>query len=181
MSISVNPNVVKSHRGRMVWAYVLAIVVAAVSSIWLTLLRAYRQGGVTMNNWYFNAGPNFNYSYLVQKVQDPSGPAWYGLGLAAAGGALYLALASLRFQVPAWPVHPVGLAVGGVWMMDSMWFTCFLAWMIKGLILRYGGNHQYKRLRPVFLGLICGQFAINAVWLMVDQCTGKTGNIIFWI
>jgi hypothetical protein len=174
-------DVVAGHRGRLVWGYLIAIAVAAISSIWLTTSRAYAQGGVTMNNWYFNAGPNFNYSYLAQKIQDPTGPAWYGLGLAAGGAALYLALASLRFQLPSWPIHPLGLAVGGVWMMDSMWFTCFLSWLLKSLILRYGGNRQYQRLRPVFLGLICGQFTINAAWIIVDHFTGKTGNIIFWI
>ncbi len=174
-------DVVEDRRGRLVWGYLIALVVAAVSSIWLTTTRAYAQGGVTMNNWYFNAGPNFNYSYLAQMIQDPTGPAWYGLGLAAAGGALYPALAGLRFQYPGWSIHPLGLAVGGVWMMDTMWFTCFLAWLLKSLILRYGGNRQYQRLRPVFLGLICGQFTINAAWLVVDHFTGKTGNIICWI
>lgn len=174
-------DVVEGHRSRLFWGYLLAIVVAAVSSVWLTITRAYAQGGVTMNNWYFNAAPNYNYSYLAQKIQDPTGPAWYGLGLAAGGAALYMALAGLRFRFPGWPIHPLGLAVGGVWMMDTIWFTCLLSWLLKSLVLRYGGNRQYQRLRPVFLGLICGQFTINAAWLVVDQFTGKTGNIIFWI
>jgi hypothetical protein len=174
-------DVVEDHRGRLVWAYAIAIVVAGVSSVWLTTARAYGEGGVTMNNWYFNAGPNFNYAYLAQKVQEPAGPAWYGLGLAGAGAALYMGLAGLRYRFTGWPLHPLGLAVGGVWMMDTIWFTCFLSWFLKTLILRYGGNRLYQGLRPAFLGLICGQFTINAAWLVVDQLTGKKGNIIFWI
>jgi len=172
---------VRGKQHRLFWAFLIAIVVAMVSSIWLTLLRAYTQGGITMNNWYFNAGPNYVYTYLAAKIQNPSGPAWYGMGLAAVGAAIYYLMAVLRCRYLQWPLHPVAFAVGHVWMMDSIWFTAFLAWALKGLILRYGGNKLYLNLRPAFLGVVCGQFVINGLWLVVDQITGKTGNIIFWI
>jgi len=174
-------DVVHSKRHLMLWAYLIAIVVAFASSFWLTLHRAYTQGGVTMNAWYFNHGVNFTYEYLAEKANNPKGPAWYGLGLAAAGALAYQALALMRFRYPSWPFHPVGFAIGSVWMMDSIWFTCFLSWLTKSLILRYGGNRLYTFLRPAFLGLICGQFTINALWLVVDQITGTTGNKVLWI
>jgi len=168
-------------RHLLLWGFLIAIVVSFASSFWLTLTRAYIQGGVTMNDWFFKSGPNLYYKYVADKIANPTGPAWYGMGLAAAGGLIYALLTTMRFRYPSWPFHPLGFAIGSVWIMDPIWFTCLVAWALKSLILRYGGNKQYTFLRPAFLGLICGQFTINALWLIVDQITGKTGNMIFWI
>ena len=80
-----------------------------------------------------------------------------------------------------WPFHPIGFAIGGTWIMDQLWLTCFTGWLLKSVVLRYGGLKFYQRLRPAFLGLILGQFTCNGFWLIVDHFTGRTGNQIFWI
>jgi len=49
------------------------------------------------------------------------------------------------------------------------------------LILRYGGPSIYKRVVPFFLGLVLGQYTAAAFWFVVDLCTGKTLNTVFWI
>ena len=36
------------------------------------------------------------------------------------------------------------------------WFGMFLAWLFKLLILRYGGIVLYRRMLPLFIGLILG-------------------------
>jgi len=45
----------------------------------------------------------------------------------------------------------------------------------------YGGARLYRLTRPVFLGLIMGQFVIAGRWLIVDYSTGMTDNVEFWI
>ncbi len=36
------------------------------------------------------------------------------------------------------------------------WFGIFLAWLVKAIVLRYGGVVLYRKVRPLFVGLILG-------------------------
>ncbi len=65
--------------------------------------------------------------------------------------------------------------------MDQVWFSIFLAWMIKAVALKYGGPKLYNTIRPFFLGMILGQFVIAGIWLIIDYFTGMTDNSVFWI
>ncbi len=38
-----------------------------------------------------------------------------------------------------------------------------------------------RRSQPFFLGLIAGQMSCNGIWLVIDYCTGKIGNAIFYL
>ncbi len=67
------------------------------------------------------------------------------------------------------------------WIMDQIWFTVFLAWLIKFAIVRYGGLKLFQKFRPLFLGLILGQFTCNGFWIVIDAIAGGRGNQIFWI
>ncbi|MBT5873473.1 MAG: hypothetical protein HOH43_08650, partial [Candidatus Latescibacteria bacterium] len=58
-------------------------------------------------------------------------------------------------------------------------FPIFLAWMIKGIILKYGGIKTYKLMMPFFLGLILGEFGSAGLWVIIDGLTGITGHVIF--
>ena len=63
------------------------------------------------------------------------------------------------------------------WAMDRIWFSVFLAWVVKALGLRLGGAWFYTRSRPLFLGLALGQIVAGGLWLLVDAYTGKVGNV----
>jgi hypothetical protein len=169
------------HRRRLFGALWVAIVVAVVSSGWITVRNAYNIGGVTMNSWFFNGGPLACYKWVQDKLYNPSPPNVWGWLLTGAGLVVYLMLTAARFRYANWPFHPLGLVVGGVWLMDTIWATCFLAWLIKAVTLRYGGPKTLRTFRPFFLGMILGQYTCNAVWLFLDYLTGHTGNQIFWV
>ena len=81
--------------------------------------------------------------------------------------------------VPWWPFHPIGFPIGANGLMDKIWFSIFIAWVLKWMLMRYGGAHMFSRSRYFFLGLICGQFLCSGFWLFVDYFTGKIGNGIF--
>jgi hypothetical protein len=145
------------------------------------MTRAYTLGGVTMNPWFFTGSVNVAYKWVQDWIVKQPGPSYAGIVYTVIGAAIYVLLTALRFRSPKWPFHPIGYCIGSVWIMDRIWFTCFLTWLAKGTILRYGGMVSYQNLRPVFLGLICGQFTCNVVWVFADWLTGHTGNQIFWI
>lgn len=39
----------------------------------------------------------------------------------------------------------------------------------------------FRRACPFFLSLILGQFSVAGAWLVIDYCTGMTGNSIYWV
>ena len=66
---------------------------------------------------------------------------------------------------------PIGM------MLYYQWFNIFIAWLIKVLVLRYGGAAAYRRTQPFFLGLITGHCLCIVGWLIIDSFTGQTRNI----
>ena len=86
-----------------------------------------------------------------------------------------------RQRLPWWPVHPIGFPIGATGMLNGVWFSVFLASLVKIIILKYGGAGLYRRSQSFFLGLITGQFLCNGAWLVIDYFTGTVGNSIFWI
>ena len=45
-----------------------------------------------------------------------------------------------------------------------------VAWLLKSLILGYGGPRLFTRMRPFFLGLILGDFLpLGVLLLLLDQ------------
>jgi len=163
------------------WAMLVGILVASGCAIWITMVLAYKHGGLTLNTWFFIDGPQWAYRWVAQKIRDPTLPSQGGRLVAAIGAVVVLVLMFLRSRYLWWPLHPIGFAVGSVWIMDWMWFPCMLTWLVKLLALRWGGSRVFLLLRPAFLGMILGQFMCAGLWLIVDGLTGMRDNMIFWI
>ena len=47
-----------------------------------------------------------------------------------------------------------------------------LGWMIKHLLVRYGGLNTYRRARPILLGLVLGEMTSAGIWAIVGMVTG---------
>ncbi|MCZ7648223.1 MAG: hypothetical protein M5U26_23690 [Planctomycetota bacterium] len=91
----------------------------------------------------------------------------YALGAALLGLFLFL-----RSRVFWWP-HPIGLLMwAGWWAIMQTWFSYFLGWLIKVLILKFGGFRVYGHWRRFFIGLIVGELVATVLWLTVAYCTG---------
>ena len=97
------------------------------------------------------------------------------------GAFLMWLLSVLRYRFLWWPLHPLGVTVAGSVVMDWTWFSIFLDWFIKSLVLKYGGVGMFRALRPFFLGLVLGQFVAAGTWTLIDSITGMTDNMIFVI
>ena len=60
----------------------------------------------------------------------------------------------------------IGLAISTVWMVDVR--AVIIAWLAKRIILAIGGIDLYRKLRPLFIGLIIGFFAGVGISYAVD-------------
>ena len=77
-----------------------------------------------------------------------------------------------------WPVHYLGFPIGETLTIIFTWFSIFIGWTLKAIILKYGGVKLFRRLRPFFLGLILGHVFVSGFWVFFDFFTGETGNKI---
>ena len=85
----------------------------------------------------------------------------------AFGTGITLLLAALRARFIGFPLHPAAYALNMSFANDFFWGDMFVAWLLKSLILRYGGIKVYRQALPFFLGLILGDFVSGAAWSIV--------------
>ena len=162
------------------WVLFLAILVGLAGSIWMTLHLSYRYGGINLHRWYFEGAPRWPFRYLASVASSPERSFVPRLTFTAIGGAIMAVLILLRQRFVWWPLHPVSFPIASTYTIVSYdWFAVFLAWLFKGIILRYGGIKAYRTFLPLFLGLILGEFFIASVWVFIDGAVGYEGNMIF--
>ena len=89
-----------------------------------------------------------------------------------AGGAIALGLSWLRLRYLWFPLHPVGFIAANSWGMHLNWATFLLGWIIKAGITRYGGMGVYRRMLPLFWGMIVGDMMHTVLWGLVALATG---------
>ena len=75
-----------------------------------------------------------------------------------------LALSALRARFVGFPLNAAAYAMNITFATDFFWCDMFVAWLIKILILRYGGRNLYRAALPFFLGLILGDFVSGSAW-----------------
>ena len=165
---------------RLPWALGVAVLVGLVVSIWVTMKLAYAYGGINLQPWYFGSAPQWPFNYMASVAGNPERSFAPRLLFTCLGGGLMAALLYLRQRFVWWPLHPIGFPVATTYTIVSYdWFAVFLAWLLKGMILRYGGIAAYRALLPFFLGLILGEFSTACLWVFIDGANGVEGNMIF--
>ena len=55
--------------------------------------------------------------------------------------------------------------------MFVLWSSFFFGWVIKVLVVRYGGLRIFVRLRPLFLGLVLGDCVSGSLWAIPQHFT----------
>ena len=83
-------------------------------------------------------------------------------------------LGVLKARFVGFPIHPIGLALGLTYPISQIWFSVFIAWAFKAVILKYGGAKGYRLLRPLFLGMVLGAFGSAGLWLIIDYFGGMS-------
>jgi len=165
------------------WAMLLALTLGALSAFWAMLHQNYQMGAAEKI-----APPNVNlifgsepWNRMSGWVRSPTPPQQqFNTRVAIAVGFFFtLALNALRLRMGWFPFHPVGYAVSSSWSLSLLWLPLFVAWLIKLLILRYGGLKAYRQWLPLFLGIILGECIIGSMWTIVG-ITLDMPTYAFW-
>lgn len=161
---------------RLFGAMLVAIVAAFVGTIGVTLPLAYHYGATTLGGWHMQGLARTAFGWVANMSEYPVEVSGRRFIYLAVGIALFL-LVSRAKDVYFWfPLHPVGLALGLAGPFAWVWFSVFIAWALKAIILKYAGGKGHQVARPFFLGLILGSFAAAGFWLIADAICGGRGN-----
>ena len=169
---------VRGERRALFWAVLLAVLIALGGSIWSVMTLSYQYGGVNLHSFWFIFVPQQAFGYIAPKFGTPEPVNLAGWGFTGLGAGLMALLTFLRYRFVWWPVHPLGFATGTFFIMNWVWFSVLIAWVLKTAILTYGGAASFRKTRPFFLGLILGHTSIAGVWLIIDEFTGMKGNVV---
>jgi len=164
----------KVSASRMTGAIVIAVVLGIFAAYWAMLHCFYRYGinsGLQGPAYIFGYEP---WAHLQTWMTDPqfAKPDNYRTVATFFGMGVVGLLAVMRMLFIHWPFHPVGLAVSSSWSMQQLWFPMFLSWLIKSLLLRYGGSRAYRPAIPFFVGLVLGEFFVGSFWNAVGIMVG---------
>ena len=73
-------------------------------------------------------------------------------------------------------MHPVGFAIAVGWLTSQIWFSALIAWLLKLVIVRFGGVRLFQNAKPFFLGLILGEVSVSGVWGAIYALTAEKGR-----
>ena len=63
---------------------------------------------------------------------------------------------------------------------DYVWLPILIAWLLKVLVLRYGGLRTHANLIPFMCGLILGEFVVGSFWSSLSVILERP-MYTFWI
>jgi len=152
----------------------LAVVVGFVVTIYFVLQWCYQYGAGNFRSWYFSPGAGAGgraFDTVVRQLRNPVSTEWTKMALFGIGATVYSLLSFCHYRFYWWPLHPVGLTISTLWMMQLIGFSVFISWLLKTVILRIGGINLFRQLRPLFIGMIIGFFlgigisyGVDAIW-----------------
>ena len=156
-------------------AMALTLIIAGRQSVALP----YRYGASTMyDKWAYLNSPQRPLQFLSSQLLKPtpaSASAWKHM---IGGGLAFWGLMMLYTRFVGFPLHPAAFIFACGYPMQCFWFSYLLAWIIKSLVMRYGGQKLYHRLRPFAYGMILGDTLNGAAWIIVGLITRKAYAVL---
>jgi len=156
-----------------------AFLITILCANYMVLRLGYEHGGLALKAGAFSTAACWPYQRLAGNLNNPSGVQWPDLFFNAVGAAFMALLIFLQRRFLWWPVHPLGFVMASTGTARAIWFSFMLGWLAKSVVQRYGGYWAYRRLVPVALGLILGEYMVSAGFTVLDAVLGKTGHEIF--
>ena len=156
---------VRIKRRSLLGVFGIALVIGLITAGYAQIYYPYHTGGVQMYYYVYQGNPVWAFNDAATSLNHSRPPLSFVAPTSFGVGVLVtILLATLRTRLMWFPLHPLGYALSGSWTMIVFWFACFVAWLCKVLILRYGGMKLYARARPFFLGMVLGEFTTAIIW-----------------
>ena len=150
----------------------IAIVLAMGVSYYSSIDLGYKYGAVNLQHWTYMISATVPFTRLTSILQHPSGIELERLGSFIFGGAAMFGMLWLRHHYLWWKLHPIGSLMMTSYATYCFWGSFFIGWLLKYTVLKFGGVAQYRKLRPLVLGVVLGECFIGGIWIVVGLFTG---------
>ncbi len=179
---TLNPEPSERSTGRRIVALLaLSLLVGYFTSFSSMLWTEYHYASTRdisahtpINEWGAQTNPGYLSSATVQYKRQTFYSPTSVAGHWTFGFCFTLLLAFLRLRFTWWPLHPIGYLMLDTFPAAQLWFSIFLGWLAKLLIVRFGGSRAYAAAKPFFIGLIVGESAAAGFWLV-------SGIVMNWL
>jgi len=147
----------------------LALALGFTISVVDTLYLSYDYGAYNLGNMGMKKTGPVAFDFALTEIRNPMAPGGDGRVMwAAIGMGLMAVLTLVRYWVPAWPLHPIGLAMQGNFGVCKTTFSVFIVWAIKAVVMRFGGIQLYEKGKPFFIGLLSAQAVSTGLMFVID-------------
>jgi len=189
---------VMGQRKKLILAVMgVAIIAGLAVSFYSYLSLCYKYGAVNMMDYGMAWAPKLVGDYttdIIRKVSEAKDAIAKGMEVPEVvrrkvfpdpkfvanfilGGAIMSFLIFMRMRFYWWPLHPIGFVMAATYPVHCIWFSIFLGWAAKSIIMKYGGVKAYRQVMPFFLGLVLGESLIAGIWMIVGMLT-NTGCLL---
>jgi hypothetical protein len=155
---------------RLLLSVVCAIVVAGGVMIYTTIST---NGGLTGYVWFTKDGSQAAFRGAATMIKEPptvDPQNWFWM---AVGGGLVWLMTFARARYVWFPLHPLGFIVSTGFSITRLWPSFFMDWLIKTLLLRFGGQESAARARPFMIELLLGNAVAMVLWLIAGHFLGS--------
>lgn len=146
----------------------------------ISLLYLFYLGGGANSLAEYETTVFYGFFIFLKEVAVAEEAKLDGLPWFLGGSAMTTALIILRYTFLRFPIHPVGFILAqtyaGRWMMGGVFF----AWLIKALVLKYGGVKVFRKLVPLFVGLAVGEVATVGLWFLIVRFIPGESYALTW-
>lgn len=156
---------------------VITLLVAIFTSIGFALVMSYARGAQRMNSWFYSSGPKSMMNTAQQASSSVPEFNGYSAGWVA-GGGIWVIISVLARRSIFWFPHPVGYVMLINPMINTLWFSFFIGWICKKLVVKYGGKTTFDKTRNIFIGLILGEVLAICGWGIATFFNGQTNQFL---
>ena len=173
-----------AHDRKIAARPLMALITACIAvsfgvAIWTIVKMGYQYGGLTLQEWWARGnGAQSPVKTAEQLVRDSTQDLKLNWGWTAVGAAVTLLLMTARARYSWFPLHPIGYIIFTPFPIVTLWFSIFLGWLSKTLIIKFGGTDSYRAALPAFLGLALGDVTMMIFWIAIDCWQGRTGHYL---
>jgi hypothetical protein len=88
------------------------------------------------------------------------------------GAGITALLSAVHTRFAGFPLHPIGYAAANTYTGRAFTISFFIAWLVKSLLLRYGGVRLYRTGLSLFLGIALGDILTQCAWTIIGMLLG---------
>lgn len=168
-----------ASRRVMTFVIILALVVGLAAGYWMHLTTYYEYGANILEGgtgiWGGTRGAGLirqEYDSMQRYMVSDNAPNYARTAASGFGLIFTAALVILRHAFLWFPLHPLGFAMVTAYG-DPLWGAFLSVWIIKKLVMKFGGIGLYRKLVPGFLGIALGHFFTAGILWGALATTGK--------